>query len=534
MGTLTRTVWLLLAFTALASNFDDGAAYVPPRTVLKSRYLCGFRDDDRQGPRFKTDLPIDQKSILTKIMNYLSKDFFASVMGDFTFKGQRIPIDFIMTTIEIDSRFIQDLRVEDLWGIIQLYGYYEKMAKTEPRTRDISKYEHITALFMRSCSLSRGTTWGKVYMDGALVYLGRAYSSRAEIKTEKTSQIVKAIKRIAKGIKPFLKQKPVPEQPTKGQINELQITVDFLKTQSSNATGSFLFLGHRISIQFIEWYLVQNGKSVKNLTAKELFGIITSYLSETEEFNGMPEKEKAVLRDILNYLKFLGDGARGEVTFKSHTLSIDFIMTVVHLQGADIYSLTLSDLWQLIKMYEVYEKKLGSRAQNRNIKKYEQVTLLYAITYLRNDGGVTGQIVIDGVKIQVSYILNQLKIRGKDFRTVNIEQIHGIIHAYKWKWTPHKRVPLGTQPTEEQTLELRALIDLMKTQRSPAVGSFIFSGYRTSVQFILSYMDQHGLSIDKLSSKELWSIMLLHERNETNTSVSVRPESRATAARTKN
>jgi uncharacterized protein (DUF433 family) len=181
----------------------------------------------------------------------------------------------------------------------------------------------------------------------------------------------------------------------------------------------------------------------------------------------------------------------------------------------------MEDLWELIKMYEVYEKKLGNDPQNRNINKYEQVTLLYAITYLRNDDGLTGQIVIDGVKIPVSYLLNQLKIRGQDIRTATIEQIYTIINDYISKYTPPEPVPLGKQPTEEQILELNAIIDFLKTQGTNATGSFIFSGYRKSVQFILRYLVQRRLRIDDLKYKELWSIMLLDASNETNASTKV-------------
>ncbi|XP_033610205.1 uncharacterized protein LOC111871589 [Cryptotermes secundus] len=514
MGTLTWTVWLLLALTALDSNVKVEAASDIQSDNGNEGYLCGSRDVAKQGCGPKEELSEEQKIILKKIMDYLKVYFYPTAMGDFTFNGQRISIDFIVTAAYIDrKRFFYDITVEDLWEKIQLYEYYEKKAESEPRNRDISMYEHVTATFIKTCVRNRGSTTGRIYMEGRTYDLNSINYIWRNIENPTTSKIIKEIKTHARRYKSHVIIRPLPEEPYPQQIHALYVIEKFLKTQGSSATGTFLFVGQRVSVQFIVWYLVQHGRSVKNLTAKELFGIISTNIHDVEEFYRRHEKEQAVMRAILNYLKFLGDGAIGEVTFKSHTLSIDFIMTVVHLQGIDIYSLEVSELWELMKMYELYEKKLGSETQNRNISKNEQVTLLYAITYLRNDGGVTGQIVIDGVKIPVSYILNQLKIRGKDFHTVTIDQLYIPLRAYLSKYTPPTRVPLGTQPTEEQTLELRALIDLMKTQRSPAVGSFIFSGYRTSVQFILSYMDQHGLSIDKLSSKELWSIMLLHERN---------------------
>ncbi|XP_023720567.1 uncharacterized protein LOC111871587 [Cryptotermes secundus] len=524
MGTLTWTVWLLLAFTVLASNVEAEAVPDYIRDDAGVGYLCGYRDEVKQGRGPKAELSWEQNITLQCMYDYLRIQIYLSVTGDFTFNGQRIPVDFIVTAAYIDKKLIYDITVEDLWEKIQLYEYYEKKAESEPRTRDISKYEHVTALFIKTCVQKRGSTTGRVYVEGETAELKKVFRRSSQIKNATTSNIIKKIK--TNPIKYESFERIMPISAVAYVKDELPVILNYLRSQGFNATGTFVLRGHRISLQFIEWYLVQHGSVYRITTTALLYRIITSYLPETEEFNALPKKEKAVLRDILNYLKFLGDGARGEVTFKSHTLSIDFIMTVVHLQGADIYSLTLSDLWQLIKMHEVYEKKLGSETQNRNISKNEQVTLLYAITYLRNNGGITGQIVIDGVKIPVSYLLNQL-IFGKDFHTVTMEQLYIITSAYLRKYTAPTRVPLGTQPTEEQTLELRALIDLMKTQRSPAVGSFIFSGYRTSAQFILSYMDQHGLRMDRLSSKKLWSIMLLHECNETNktTAVSAGPDS---------
>ncbi|XP_023720565.1 uncharacterized protein LOC111871585 [Cryptotermes secundus] len=512
-------VWLLLAFTALASNVEAEAVPDYIRDDAGVGYLCGYRDEVKQGRGPKTELSWEQNITLQCMYDYLRIQIYLSVTGDFTFNGQRIPVDFIVTAAYIDRKLISDITVEDLWEKIQLYEYYEKKAESEPRTRDISKYEHVTALFIKTCVQNRGSTTGRVYMEGETAELKRVFRTSSQIKNATTSNIIKKIK-----TNPTKYKNPETIYPFYAEAyvkNQLPVILNYLRSQGFNATGTFVLRGHRISLQFIEWNLVQHGSVYKITTNTLLYRIITSYVSETEEFNGLPKKEKAVLRDILNYLKFLGDGAIGEVKFKSHTLSIDFIMTVVHLQGIDIYSLEVSELWELMKMYELYEKKLGSETQNRNISKNEQVTLLYAITYLRNNIRITGQIVIDGVKIPVSYLLNQLKIFGKDFRTATIEQLYITLSACLRKYTPPTRVPLGTQPTEEQTLELTALIDFMKTQRSPAVGSFIFSGYRTSTQFILSYMDQHGLRIDRLSSKELWSIMLLHECNETNKTTAV-------------
>jgi uncharacterized protein (DUF433 family) len=353
-------------------------------------------------------------------------------------------------------------------------------------------------------------------MDGGTAPVnGVSRRLKPGIPTATNEKLLSAIRSSARTHKITPVHSPMTEEPTRREEHKVNALLEFLKTQGTKATGSCMFSVYRISIRFILWYLGEHGRSVKDLTSEELWRIVRAYVPEFEGFNRLPEKEKTELGNILKYLKFLGDGSRGELRFKSHKISIDFIMTVVLIQGADIYSLTMADLWELIKMYELYKKKLGGEPQSQNISKYEQVTLLYAITYLRNDDGITGQIVIDGVKIPVSYILTQLKISGKDIRTVNIEQIHTITNAYISKYTPPTPVPLGKQPTEEQTFELHAITDLLKTQRSAAMGSFIFSGHRISVQSILSYLAQHRLWIDDLRPKELWSIMLLQESNQT-------------------
>ncbi|PNF20240.1 hypothetical protein B7P43_G16189 [Cryptotermes secundus] len=546
MCTLTWTVWLLLALTALAINVEVEAVPDHETDVAGGKQHSGNNGGhdhiygDKQGHSHKKELSKDQKIILQKIFNYLKMADYMWVTGEFTFIEQRIPVDFILTVLYIEGKSIRSIQVEDLWEIIQLYGDYEMKAESEPPNRGMSKYEQVLMLYVQAY-VKRNKEWrrSRIYTGGSTVPVlavsDRLKETSRDILTATTEELLKVTKEYARKHRVYIPYTPVTQNPSYLDIHKVNAIMDFLKTQGPNATGSFTVSKYRISIEYILWNLAKNGKSVKSLKSDELWNIIRAYVRETKIFDALPEKEKAVLRDILNYVQLLGDGARGEVTFKSHKLSIDFIMTVVHLQGADIYSLTVVDLWELMKMYEVYEKKLGSEPQNRNISKYEQVTLLYAITYLRNDAGFTGQIVIDGVKIPVSYILKQLKIFGKDIRTATMEQIHIITSAYLKKYTPPTRVPLGTQPTEEQTLELRALIDLLKTQRSPTVGSFIFSGYRTSVQFILSYMAQHGLSIDKLSIKELWSIMLLHESNETNTAtaVSAGPGSGKTTTRIK-
>ncbi|PNF20212.1 hypothetical protein B7P43_G16190, partial [Cryptotermes secundus] len=220
----------------------------------------------------------------------------------------------------------------------------------------------------------------------------------------------------------------------------------------------------------------------------------------------LSKNQKNILQKILKYLKLRLENAKGEIEFDGHRISIDFILTAVNINGGNIEKVKVKDLWEIIQLYEIYEKKLESEPQNRNISKDEQVTLLYAITYLRKHKDVTGDIVIDGVKIPVTYVLNQLKKHGQDIRNVTIEQLYKIIDAYISKYIPTPS-PLGKQPTEEQKIELRAIIDFLKAQGSNAVGSFILSGHRISVRFILNYLAQHGLNVKNLTAQELWRII---------------------------
>jgi uncharacterized protein (DUF433 family) len=517
-------VWLLLAFTALANDVEaEATATDHEKSAAGEKQHSGENGDDGgiQGHGHKKELSENQKIVLKKILRYLESDDPRSVMGDFTYDGQRVPIDFVMTAMYIDLKSTGEVTVEDLWEIIQLYKDYAKKVESEPRIRDISKYDQVTLLYVKTYIRNNGMTKGSIIMDGAKVpvddvsYWMKAYSG--DIPTAKIQELRVAIRAstIIHRYHPI--SSPMAEEPTKRERYKVKALLDFLKTQGSTAMGSCVFSIYRISIRFILWYLDEHGRSVEDVKIIEMWNIIRAYIPEIEEFKRMPEKERTILKSILTYLKFLGDGAIGEVTFRNHTLPIDFIMTVVLLQGADIYSLTTEDLWELTKMYGFYEKKLESEPQSQNISKSQQVTLLYAITCLRNDDGLIGQIVVEGVKIQVSYLLNQLKKLEEDIHTVNIEQIHKVISACISKYTPPTPVLLGNQPTEEQTLKLNSIIYLLKTQRSAAMGSFTFSGYRISVQFILSYLSQRGLTIEDLGSKELWRIMLLYESNEKNT-----------------
>jgi uncharacterized protein (DUF433 family) len=464
-------------------------------------------------------LPGNVKTDLRNILKYL-KFLGHGATGEITFNGHRISVDFILTVVLLQGGDINSLTVEDVWEIIQLYEVYGKKLGSEPQNRSITKSEQVTLLYVIMYLRSHQDVSGEIVIDGVKItvsYILNQLKTRGiDIRTVNIEQIHKIISAYISKYNP---PKPVPlgKQPTEEEKLELNTIIDFLKTQGTKATGSFIVSGYRISVQFILRYLAQHGRNVRNLKAEELWIIIRAYITENEKLNKLPGNVKTDLRTILKYLKFLGHGATGEITFNGQRISVDFILTVIHLEGGDINSLTAADLWEIIQLYEVYGKKLESESQNRNISKYEQVSLLYAITYLRSHQEVTGEIVIDGVKISVSYILNQLKIRGEDIRTVNIEQIHKIITAYISKYNPPKPVPLGKQPTKGQITELKTIIDFLKTQGTNATGSFTFSGYRISVQFILKYLAQNGRNVGNLTAEVLWRIIMLYASNETNT-----------------
>jgi uncharacterized protein (DUF433 family) len=518
---LILQVWLFVTYTALAIDVEVEAIPDHVNGCAIGKQFSGDDDGDNRGHGHKKELSKDQKSILMKILDFLEMNLYPSATGDFTFNGQRIPIDFIQTAVSLDSKTSYTMTVEDLWEKIQLYEDYAKKVESEPPNREISKYEQVIMLYAITYMRNNGTYRGNITMDGARVPLRTIMSKLKDNSTDiysvTTVEMLHAIRwytHIGKYRTPTLTY-GMNVLPLYEEDDKAKIVLEFLKTQRAKPTGSFMFGLIRVPIRFILWRLLEDEINVKYINYGEMWVILHAYIPRFREFNRLPVKEKTDLQNILKYLKFLGDGAIGELTFKSYRLSIDFIMTVVLIQGADIYSLTMADLWELIKMYEFYVKKLGGEPQSQNISKYEQVTLLYAITYLRYDDGITGQIVIDGVKIPVSYILTQLKISGKDISTVNIEQIHTIISAYISTYTPPTPVSLGKRPTEEQTFELKAITDLLKMQRSAAMGSFLFSGYRISVQFILSSLAQRRQWIDNLRPKELWNIMLLHESKQT-------------------
>ncbi|PNF20213.1 hypothetical protein B7P43_G16190, partial [Cryptotermes secundus] len=528
MGTLTWTVWLLLAFTALAINVEVGAAPEYETGVAGGKQHSGQNpgygdggkggDDDgddhddggRQGHGHKKELSKNQKNILQKILKYL-KLRLENAKGEIEFDGHRISIDFILTAVNINGGNIEKVKVKDLWEIIQLYEVYEKKLGGESQNRNVSRYEDVTLLYVTEHLRNHPGVTGKIVIDGveiSVIYVLLQLKIRGEdIRTVTTEQIRRIVwAYVIRANRIPLIPIPLGKQPTQAQITELDIIIDFLKTQGSNATGSFVFNGYRVSIRFILRYLAQHGRNIKNLTAQELWRILHAYVNEIDKLNKLPAKEKTDLDNILKYLKFLGEGATGKIAFNGTRISVDFILTVVLLQDGDIHSLTVEDLWEIIQLYEIYEKKLESEPQNRNISKDEQVTLLYAITYLRKHKDVTGDIVIDGVKIPVTYVLNQLKKHGQDIRNVTIEQLYKIIDAYISKYIPTPS-PLGKQPTEEQKIELRAIIDFLKAQGSNAVGSFILSGHRISVRFILNYLAQHGLNVKNLTAQELWRII---------------------------
>jgi hypothetical protein len=119
---LVLQVSLLVAFTALVINAEVEVTPDQENGVASGMQHSGDNGDngDKQAHGHKKDRSKDQKNILKKILDYLAMDIFVSVICDFTFDGQRIPIDFIMTAVYIDSKHISSVTVEDLWEIIQL------------------------------------------------------------------------------------------------------------------------------------------------------------------------------------------------------------------------------------------------------------------------------------------------------------------------------------------------------------------------------------------------------------------------------
>jgi uncharacterized protein (DUF433 family) len=454
-----------------------------------------------------------QKVILKKVLKYLQRPQLRAT-GEITVNGRRVPLDFIQTVVGLKGESLLGLTPDKLWGIIELYEFYERKLGTEPRNQNVSKCEEATLFYIATYLRIHPQVTGHIVVDGktipVLYIVYRLRQIGRNLRTVTTEQI----REIADSYNSPVRRTPLGPRPTPAEIDTLNTIRSFLQTQGNTVTGSFTFAGHKISIQFIESYLELHGLNMKNATTEELWTAIRANIRETEQLNALPARQKVILRNILDYLRFVGDNATGEITFLGHQIPIDFILSVLHLRGADIRTLTAEDLWAIIQQYEAYEKKLGTEPEIRNVSKSQEVTLNYLATYLRSHPQETGEIAFDGVQIPLDYILNQLRTRGIDVRTLTAEQLYDIILSYISTYSPPEPAPLGSRPTAQQIFELNLIIGFLKTQGANATGNVTLGGYSIPIQFILRYLQQHGQSISNLTYGELWDIIRLYASNE--------------------
>jgi uncharacterized protein (DUF433 family) len=194
--------------------------------------------------------------------------------------------------------------------------------------------------------------------------------------------------------------------------------------------------------------------------------------------------------------------------------SVGFILTVVGLHEGNrtILNVTEYQLLEIIQLYEGYETKSTAEGSSRNITKYEAIILVYVVEYLqKHTGSKGGNIVIDGEKVPVRYILDQLDKRHIDVRRVTVVELYAIIQVYiQNKTTQPKPVPLGKQPTTAQITELEIIVAFLKTQGIEAKGTFRFEGYKISIKFILQSVKDNGKDIRNITYKELWNIILVY------------------------
>jgi uncharacterized protein (DUF433 family) len=434
--------------------------------------------------------------------------------------GRLVPIDFLQTVLNIRGGNISRATADDLWAAAQLYAAYERKAASQRHGRNISRAQDVTLLYAATYLRRHPQLTGQIVVDGKTIpvlYIAFQLRLRGKNISDVT---VQQLRTVARDYNVPVIRIPLAPRPTATQISTLRVIAAFLKTQGPNATGSFTFSGYRIPTQFILRSLEQRGISTEDLSYGQLWTFIRAYVAEIEELDKLPAQERTALQDILNYLKILGDSATGEITFRGHRISVDFIETALLLRGEDASAPTLEDLWAALQLYEVYERKLETEPHGLNFSRHEAATLLYVATYLRSHPDVAGEVVVDGVQVPVSYILGQLSIRGIDIRTLTLEQIRAIISAYISQHKPPEPAPLGKHPTAEETFELRVIAAFLKTQGPNATGSFAFRGYRIPTQFILTYLEQHGISISNLTYEQLWTIVLLYVDNETTTTTS--------------
>jgi uncharacterized protein (DUF433 family) len=217
----------------------------------------------------------------------------------------------------------------------------------------------------------------------------------------------------------------------------------------------------------------------------------------------------------------------GEFQFSGYRIPIDFILTAVYIRGGNIQKLTIDEFWEIIEIYEAYEQNSTSVQSSQGISRNEVITLQYIITYLQtHEGSTTGEIVFHGEKISVTYILSQLRQYHIDIRYVTTEEIYRIINTNVSEVTTtatHEH--LGKHPTRKQITEMKFIIEFLKTQGSESTGTFTIGGYRISIQFVLTYLNQKGTRIQNMTYEELWSIILIYVNNGTQSTTELRDSS---------